>query len=287
MEIIHLLQGFASPALDTFVMAVTNLADEMVYIALLIVAYLGFSPRQGRHLGIYFLVAMYSNGLLKDLFSTLRPFEIDPDVLRVPEAVATAEGAGFPSGHAQSAATFWGVAARYVQRPWFTVLAVVLILLISVSRLYLGVHMPIDVVVGALLGGIVVLLVPVLDRIKVKLVAALQVLLAIAVPLLLHLVVPTDNSSILLGGLSGFLLAPLLYEYRLPRTVPARALVTALGLILVFGALLGSSALLSEDFKRSAVGGYLRYLLIALVGLVATPALFGVWRFRRQAVSQV
>jgi hypothetical protein len=174
-----------------------------------------------------------------------------------------------------------------VQRPWFTVLAVVLILLISVSRLYLGVHMPIDVVVGALLGGIVVLLVPVLDRIKVKLVAALQVLLAIAVPLLLHLVVPTDNSSILLGGLSGFLLAPLLYEYRLPRTVPARALVTALGLILVFGALLGSSALLSEDFKRSAVGGYLRYLLIALVGLVATPALFGVWRFRRQAVSQV
>src|SRR5690554_813660 len=148
MELIEFLQGFASPGMDSFMFTVTNLADEMIYIALLVIAYLGFGPVQGRNLGILFLLAMYSNGLLKDLFGTLRPFQIDPEVLRVPAAVDTAGGHGFPSGHAQSATTFWGVAARYVARPWFTVLAVVLIVLISVSRMYLGVHLPVDIVGG-------------------------------------------------------------------------------------------------------------------------------------------
>jgi membrane-associated phospholipid phosphatase len=283
METIHMLQGFASSGLDGFAMTVTNLADEMVYIALLIVTYLGFSPQYGRNLGIYFLLAMYSNGLLKDLFNSPRPFELDPAVLRVPEALDTAGGAGFPSGHAQSAATFWGVAARYVRLPWFTVTAIVLILLISVSRLYLGVHMPADVIAGVLLGAVIVALVPLLDRFRLKLAATLQVVLALAVPLALHLLAPTDNSGMLLGGLSGFLLAPLLHAYRVPSTVSGRVLVTLLGLTLVFVALLGSSALLPEDFKRDALGGYLRYLLIALIGLAGTPLLFGVLQYRRQA----
>jgi membrane-associated phospholipid phosphatase len=286
METIHVLQGLASPSLDGFMMTVTNLADEMVYIALLIVAYLGFSAQHGRQLGILFLLAMYSNGLLKDLFSTPRPFELDSTVLRVPEAVATASGAGFPSGHAQSAPTFWGVAARYARRPWFTVAAILLIALISVSRLYLGVHMPIDVIVGMLLGAVLVALMPVLDRIRVRLAATLQIVLAVAIPLALHLLAPTDNSGMLLGGLSGFLLAPLLYDYKLPRTAAGRVLVTLLGLILVFTALLGSSSLLPEDFKSSAPGGFLRYLLIALIGVVGTPALFGILRFQRQAAAE-
>src|SRR5690625_1556032 len=128
-------------------MAVTMLADEMVYIALLVIAYLGFGARHGLVLGVSFLVAMYSNGLLKDLFNTLRPFQIDPTVLRVPAAVDTAGGAGFPSGHAQSATSFWGVAAVFLRLEWFTVLAVVLVVLIGESRLYLGVHMPLDDIV--------------------------------------------------------------------------------------------------------------------------------------------
>src|SRR5690606_28449759 len=112
----------ASPGMDSFMMTVTNLANDLVYIGLLVVAYLGFGPTAGRTLGIMFLLSMYANGLLKDLFSTQRPFQIDPGVLRVPAAVDTAGGHGFPSGHAQSAATFWGVAILLVKKPWFKLL---------------------------------------------------------------------------------------------------------------------------------------------------------------------
>lgn len=282
METIHLLQGFASPALDAFAMTVTNLADELVYIGLLVIAYLGFSPVAGRRLAIYFLLAIYSNGLLKQLFATARPFEIDPAVLRVPAAVDTAGGAGFPSGHAQSSATFWGVAARYARRPWFIVVAVLLIALISVSRLYLGVHLPIDVIVGVLLGALVVVLLPVLDRLQLDAPLAMQIALSVVIPLALHLFAPTPDSAMLLGGLTGFLLAPLLIEYRLPRSFASRAAVTIFGLLIVFVALFGSSALLPEDFKRHALAGYLRYLLIALLALSGAPALFQA-RSRRPA----
>src|SRR5699024_2653640 len=246
----------------------------MIYIALLVIAYLGFGARHGLVLGVSFLVAMYSNGLLKDLFNTLRPFQIDPSVLRVPAAVDTAGGAGFPSGHAQSATSFWGVAAVFLRRDWFTVLAFLLIALIGISRLYLGVHMPIDVVVGTLLGLVMVVLAPALLRSEIGYSKGVQVILAFCLPLLFHLVLPTDNSGMLLGGLSGFLLAPLLHRQNLRRNLSTRVLVTTVGLGCVFAALLGSSALLPEAVKASPLGSYFRYLVIALIGLVGVPLLF-------------
>lgn len=275
METIRMLQAVASPALDDLMLTVTNLGSETAYIALLVIAYLGFGPRYGGRLGIYLLAAFYLNGVLKGLFDTPRPFVIDPSVLRVPAAEATAGGAGFPSGHAQGAATFWGVAARYARTPWFTVAALVIIALVSLSRIYLGVHMPIDVIGGLVLGGAVVALVPLLDRVRPNGARALLALLAIAVPLAFHLLAPTVDSAMLLGGASGFLVAPLVYAYEPPRGASGRVVVAALGLGLVFVALFGSSALLPEEFKRHALGGYARYLLVALVGLVGAPALAG------------
>lgn len=279
MDAVYFVQGAASPVLDSLMLAVTNLGHDLTYIALLVITYLGVSPVQGRRLGLLFLGAMYFNGLFKDFFSTPRPFELDPEVLRVPSAAESAAGAGFPSGHAQSSTTFWGVAAWYVRRPWFTALAVMLVALISFSRVYLGVHLPIDIIAGIGLGLLAVALAPVLDRTSLSCSRLLQLALALAVPLLVHLLFPAVNSGILLGGLSGFLAGPLLVRHRLPGTLAGRVLVTALGLALVFIVLLSSSALLPDEVKRHPVGEYLRYLVIALTGVALTPALFRLfWR---------
>jgi undecaprenyl-diphosphatase len=66
---------------------------------------------------------------------------------------------GFPSGHTAAAAAFYlmacyffeGIARRWVRRALYAV-AVVLILLVGLSRLVLRVHWPLDVVGGAALG---------------------------------------------------------------------------------------------------------------------------------------
>ncbi|MFP4661849.1 MAG: phosphatase PAP2 family protein, partial [Halanaerobiales bacterium] len=66
--------------------------------------------------------------------------------------VETAGGYSFPSGHTQSAASFWTVLMVKFRKKWFYVLAVVMMILVAISRLYLGVHRPLDVIFGLIIG---------------------------------------------------------------------------------------------------------------------------------------
>jgi undecaprenyl-diphosphatase len=92
------------------------------------------------------------NGVLKLVFHRARP--------TVFEWQTTAVSSSFPSGHAMSATVCYGTVAYLVIRlqkhHWSRVLtgiaAVVLILLICATRLYLGVHYPSDVIAGMLVG---------------------------------------------------------------------------------------------------------------------------------------
>jgi hypothetical protein len=77
----------------------------------------------------------------------------------------------------------------------------------------------------------------------------------------------------LMGGLAAFLTAPLLIRHRVPEQVGRRVAAAAIGLVLVFAALLGSSALLPEVVKADPFGGFARYLLLGYVGLALTPYL--------------
>lgn len=271
MELIYALQEVASPALDRLMMLVTNVGSEQVYVALLVVAYVVVDARLGRSLAIIFMSSMYLNALLKIVFSTQRPFEIDPTVARSPAAVDTAPGHGFPSGHAQGAMTFWGGAAVFVRRSWFTLLAALLVAAVGVSRLYLGVHMPIDVVGGMTIGLVVVAVGVMFQRSGVRPSRPLIIVLGLLGPVVLQLLVPAENSGVLLGGLAAFMVGPELFRHETKGPLPGRVILGAIAIALVFGALMGSSVLLSEDVKRSAIGEYVRYLCIGLVGTVVAP----------------
>ncbi len=282
METIAFLQSAASPLLDRVALAITNLGSEYAYITLLMIAYLGFDPMRGRRLGMYFLVSVYVNALLKEFFATPRPFVIDPDILRPGAVAETAPGNGFPSGHAQGAATYWGIAALYVGRPWFWVLAAVLTVAISLTRLYLGVHLPIDIVGGLALGVLAVLLVPFLDRQRIALPAGLQIVLALALPLLLLVIYPVESGEVYLGGLAGFMLAPFIMRPRAGVSPLGLALRCLLGLLLAGLLLVTSSLLLPDTLKELPPVGYLRYLLVALAGLVGAPWLLELVGGRRE-----
>jgi membrane-associated phospholipid phosphatase len=285
MDAIRFLQSFASPTLDTIMLVITNLGSEQAYIVLLIVIYLSIDSRVGRWLGMGLLVSLYLNFTLKGLFDTERPYAIDPAVSRGPQFDATGTGPSFPSGHAQASATFWFLSALYFKRSWLYPLSVLLVVLISLSRVYLGLHFIVDIVGGIGLGVLMVLL---SFELSTRLMArgplnlferATLIVIGIAAPLAVHLTVPQlqpmltfHESSLFMGALAAFISGPLLYPHQAPRTLGAKLALALLGVLVVFAVLYGSS-MLPETLRQDPLGGFVRYLLLGYSGLILTPFL--------------
>lgn len=148
----HLLlwaQSFHTPMLDKVASWLTYLGTEWFYVLVLPILFWSVNKSIGLRVAYVFLCSMYVNTWLKDAVSLGRPIGL-PGVRSL--LVSTATGASFPSGHAQGPATFWMLASRAIRRGWFWVLAFVLIAGIGASRLYLGLHWPVDILVGWALG---------------------------------------------------------------------------------------------------------------------------------------
>jgi membrane-associated phospholipid phosphatase len=131
-------------------LGVTALGYEQFFILLLPTLYWCFDQRVGLRVGIMLLLGNLFNNFFKFLFHTPRPYWISDTV----RAFSHETSFGLPSGHAQIAASVWGWLAVEVRKRWFTALAVILMFLIGLSRIYLGVHFLTDVLLGWLLGGL-------------------------------------------------------------------------------------------------------------------------------------
>lgn len=106
--------------------------------------------------GLYTLVSYYLccgfNAMLKLTACVYRPWIKDARVLPAGDAITTATGYSFPSGHTVSAGPMYGglAVSSWKWKKWVSVILVFFILLTGFSRNYLGVHTPQDVIVGLL-----------------------------------------------------------------------------------------------------------------------------------------
>jgi undecaprenyl-diphosphatase len=101
------------------------------------------------------ILGVILNNLLKTLFARIRP-DISP--------LMDLHSYSYPSGHAMNAFIFYGLLAYYLivftKRKTLEVItavvSIVTILLVGISRVYLGVHYPTDVIAGYIAGMCVV-----------------------------------------------------------------------------------------------------------------------------------
>jgi membrane-associated phospholipid phosphatase len=153
MGTIHFLQHLFGPHLRLLFLGLTGLGTSAVLWPVLLLYSWLVDPVFARRLSIAMAASLLLNRILKEMFGTDRPFQTDPQVSS-PAAERTALGNGFPSGHSQNAATFYLAYAFHHQRRWLWAAALLIMIAVGMSRLYLGVHLPEDVGGGFILGAI-------------------------------------------------------------------------------------------------------------------------------------
>ena len=148
MEFLRLLESMRTGIGDFFFATVTHMGEEVFFLGIAILFYWCISKRQGYYILVTGVVGSVINQWLKIVCRIPRPWIIDPDFKPVGDAVAEATGYSFPSGHTQNIAGTFGCIGRYNKQRWLKILSVVIILLVAFSRMYLGVHTPLDVTVS-------------------------------------------------------------------------------------------------------------------------------------------
>lgn len=165
MELLYALESIRTPLLDKIMGAVTHLGGEMFFMVIAIGAFWCVSKRLGYYLMTVGFFGTVINQFLKILCCVPRPWVQDPDFTIVESARADATGYSFPSGHTQNAVGTYGGLARYTKRTWLRWVCIVLTVVICFSRMYLGVHTPLDVGVSFVIAAALVLLVyPVIEE---------------------------------------------------------------------------------------------------------------------------
>ncbi|MFW5729924.1 MAG: phosphatase PAP2 family protein, partial [Spirochaetota bacterium] len=155
--IIRALQHVRTPLWDTVFLLATGLGEEAFIIGVSALIYWNVSKRAGYTLAIAYVGSMALNDVLRLISRIPRPYEVlagGP----VPGPVGS-RGFAFPSTHTQGATTLFATLALLFRRNHIYLVAAAAAALVGISRIYLGVQWPLDVLAGWVLGALVAFLV--------------------------------------------------------------------------------------------------------------------------------
>ena len=148
MEFLYFLEGLRNPVCDAFFSLITMLGEETAFMAVAIIVFWCFSKFQGYFLLITGFIGTVVNQFLKMIFRIPRPWVKDSNFNTVESAKEAASGYSFPSGHTQSSVTLFGGVARANKNKTLRIIMIAICVLVPLSRMYLGVHTPLDVIVS-------------------------------------------------------------------------------------------------------------------------------------------
>ena len=236
------------------------------------------------------------NQFLKIVCQIPRPWVKDPNFSIVESAREEATGYSFPSGHTQSVTASLGCPARSNNKLWVRIVCIALIILTALSRMYLGVHTPMDVCFSLVFGTILIFaFYPIFKKgeknpkfiyISMGSLAVLSLIYALFVDLYPwaadidkdNLASAIKNGYLLFGCGCGMTLSFYIerkyinFETKAP--LKAQILKIVLGLIAVLGVKAGLKPILSPIFGGHQFSDAVRYFLLVLFAALVWPMTF-------------
>jgi membrane-associated phospholipid phosphatase len=293
-EVIVYAQSLSNEWLDSVFGFLTTLGYEEFYLVVLPFVYWCLNKRIGTGLAFISLFSAWLNSAVKYIFTIPRPD--DPRI--IPKAPRPETSPSFPSGHAQNAVVNWGYLATHFRSWIFRAIAFILVVGIGLSRIVLGVHYPQDVIAGWLMGLLLLALYVWLEKPVGHWLAAqplaLQLALAVLLPLLLILLHPADAEGfpaaaaiVPMGAMTGLgvgiIMERRLVGFQVRGAWWRRGLRMILGFLVVAVLYAGSNQLVPDGLSYDLEAA-LRFLRYAILGL--TMAFLCPWFFVRLHLAE-
>jgi undecaprenyl-diphosphatase len=295
MQVLYFFESIRNPVLNFLMSLVTRLGEETIFIALAILVFWCFDKKHGYFLITIGFLGTVINQFLKVLFRIPRPWVKDPNFTIVESAREAATGYSFPSGHTQSAVGSFGAIARFTRKNWLKILCIVIVVLVPISRMYLGVHTLLDVGVSFIIATALVLGIYPLIKLSDKKPIIMPILLGatIVIALASYIFIKTYNfpadadmenimhgaESVvkLLGASVGVLLSYFIEKkyinFETKGHIVTQIIKVVIGLLILIGikSLLKTplNALLGVDF-----GNAVRYFILIVVAVLGWPLAF-------------
>jgi len=293
MEFLYWLEGLRVPVLNELMLAITYLGDEVAFLVVALIIFWCADKRTGYYVLSVGFLGTIANQFMKLWFRVPRPWVLDENFTILEQAREAATGYSFPSGHTQSAVGTFGAITYTTKNKIVRWLCIAAVILVPFSRMYIGVHTPLDVLVAAAMAGLLIIILRPIVFSKNNRVfpAFLGIMVAVSVAFLCFVEFypfPADidphnmasglkNAYTLLGSLLGLVAVYIVDEKWLHFPTKAiwwaQVLKVAIGLGLVLAVKSGMKAPLDAAFGE-LVGRAVRYFMIVIVAGVIWPLFF-------------
>lgn len=269
--IIRYIQKFSNPTLDKVFTGITITGEGAFIIAVVSLIFWCISKEAGYRMGFTLISGNAFNEIIKGIFMVKRPIG-EPGIRSL--RVETAPGYSFPSGHTQGTAEFWVSLMKFRRRIVYFIVGIIMIVLVGISRMYLGLHRPVDVLGGLVIGVLWVFICNfIFDYCEYK--GNRIYFIVMLLPLIICMLIFKNNEyyktmGALVGFFIGYMFEPYLIDFKTSAPLSKQFLKILMGYAGIAAVEVVSSKLLPSGLAVSFLSNMIITLWIAL----GVPAIF-------------
>ena len=293
MEILYWLESIRVPVLNEFMLLITKFGEETLFLVAAMTILWCSDKRRSYYLLAVGFLGLIGNQFLKLAFRIPRPWVQDKNFTILEQAREAASGYSFPSGHTQTAVGTFGSIAYTTKNRVVKCLCVAICILVPISRMYIGVHTPLDVTVAAAIAVLLIYFLKPITQAKsgkwMPWILSAMVLCAVAFwAYVEYFPFPTDidahnyesgvsNAYKFLGAIIGFAVVYIVDENWLHFEVKAVWWAQIIKVAIGFGLVLAVKSGLKAPINAlvgAEMGSAVRYFLIVIVAGILWPLSF-------------